>query len=409
MAIKCPVPNCEDSEREFGTEAALKSHIRNKHPDYIPEEQTREVPIVEEDFAILLRKFKIRGDLAVNIAENISHTGGPRAFEDPDILIKRLSLWSTEISPGKRNLIVEQWFAERSIDIPPEVQQKAGMTTDQLREAEKEAKEKETDVRYIYDTDVREIRMAREGERGGTLTQAKELKRIAEEDNDDEKESPFIQDAEGNWMLNPKAKVTGIDYMAVQFMQRSHEKGEPVDPIEALTMASERMKTLRDVFGGGGNNPPAWLTDPVAAANFMKTISGNSGEDSALKGALAEMQQTIEGLKEERWQAQFDALQKQIQDVTGVLSKTLDTIADIKKDTVGRTEMDILHDVATDFTGLLKVELPGLRKDIKDAVGNINLPSPKNQKQREDRKAQYKEAISIDREIEELGQRLFMS
>ena len=33
MAFKCPVPGCEDSEKEFQTEAVLKSHIRNAHPN----------------------------------------------------------------------------------------------------------------------------------------------------------------------------------------------------------------------------------------------------------------------------------------------------------------------------------------------------------------------------------------
>ena len=33
MAFKCPVPGCEDSEKEFRTEAALKSHIRKAHPN----------------------------------------------------------------------------------------------------------------------------------------------------------------------------------------------------------------------------------------------------------------------------------------------------------------------------------------------------------------------------------------
>ena len=36
MAIKCPVPGCEDSEKEFKTEAALLSHIRSGHPEYKP-------------------------------------------------------------------------------------------------------------------------------------------------------------------------------------------------------------------------------------------------------------------------------------------------------------------------------------------------------------------------------------
>ena len=34
MAFKCTVPGGEDSEKGFQTEAALKSHIRNVHPEY---------------------------------------------------------------------------------------------------------------------------------------------------------------------------------------------------------------------------------------------------------------------------------------------------------------------------------------------------------------------------------------
>jgi hypothetical protein len=48
MAFKCPVPGYEDSEKEFQTEAALKSHIRNAHPNM--KEGVRKVPIAEGDF-----------------------------------------------------------------------------------------------------------------------------------------------------------------------------------------------------------------------------------------------------------------------------------------------------------------------------------------------------------------------
>jgi len=50
MVFKCPVPGCEDSEKEFQKESALKSHIRSVHPEYEPGGGAREVPIVEEDF-----------------------------------------------------------------------------------------------------------------------------------------------------------------------------------------------------------------------------------------------------------------------------------------------------------------------------------------------------------------------
>ena len=49
MAFKCPVPGCEDSEKGFQTEAALKSHIRNVHPEY-EGGGARKVLIVGEDF-----------------------------------------------------------------------------------------------------------------------------------------------------------------------------------------------------------------------------------------------------------------------------------------------------------------------------------------------------------------------
>ena len=51
MEVKCPVSGCEDSEKEFKTEAALKSHIRNIHPNFLGEKgPAKEVPIVEYDF-----------------------------------------------------------------------------------------------------------------------------------------------------------------------------------------------------------------------------------------------------------------------------------------------------------------------------------------------------------------------
>lgn len=410
MAFKCPVPGCEDSEKEFQRESALKSHIRNKHPEFVEAQGlAREVPIVEEDFATLLKKFKIRADLAANIAENISHTGGPRAFEDAEILLKRLTKWSTDITPATRNNIIDQWFAERQIDISPEIQQRAGMTTDQIQKAEAATKEAAAEVRYIYDLEARQVRMAKEGEKGGTLAQAKELKKMAEEDEAGGKESPFVQDGEGNWALNPKARVTGVELMAFQSLKQAQEKGEPFDPITAMTKASEQMRILREGFGGGGSSLPAWMTDPVAFTEAIKKIQGGSGEDSAVKESLAAMKKTIEELKDDRSRAQFEAQQKQIQDLAGTLNKTLEAIGDMKKERGGKTEMDILSDIAKEGIGLAKSELPGLRRDIKEALTSIAPPPGKTSEQREERKKKFKEAIDTDQEIEELGKRVFFS
>lgn len=405
--IRCPVEGCDHAP--FKTVQARDSHVRAKHPESLGEKgPAREVPIVEEDFAALLRKFKINADLAYNIAENISHTGGSTVFEDPDILLKRLTLWSTDIPPAKRKNIIEQWFAERQIDISPEIKRKAGMTTERIQEEEKKT-QPETEVKYVFDDTTRQVRMAKEGERGGTMAQAKELKRMAEEDGKQEVESPFMQDGEGRWVLNPQARVTGVELMAVQFMQQSQAKGEPVDPITAMTQAAERWKSLREGLGVGASPSPAWMSDPAAFITMVRTIAPGKEEDSESKAALAAMQQTIAEMKEDKWRTQFEAQQTQIQNITGVLNKALEAIADVKKDRAGRSEMDILHEIATEGIGLAKSELPGLRKDIRDAVGSVTPPPGKTAEQREERKKQYKQAINNDAEIEDIGKRLFFS
>ncbi len=432
--FKCPVEGCE--HEPFKTETALKSHLRSKHPDLASKGEEREVPIVEEDFATLLQKYKIKGDLAANIAEHISHTGGPSVFEKPELLLKGLVAWSSDIAPAKRKLIMERWFAERQIDISSEVQQKAGMTTEQIQKGEVGTKEG-TEVRYVFDEEKRVVRMAKKDEGGGTLSEAKELLKMADERDKEEVESPFIQNEEGRWVLNPKARVSGVELMAVQFMQQAQAKGEPVDPIEAMTRAAETWRTLREGLGGGASalptwmtDPvafvaaiktitgreglgggasalPAWMTDPLAFVQAIKTISGDTGGDSTLKEALATMQKSMDELKEQRWQDQFTGQQKQIQDLANVLKQTLDTISDLQKGRTGRTEMDIIHEIATEGLGFIKTELPGVRKDIREAIGSTGLPPGKTAEEREGRKQRVKGALKTDQEIEEVGKRLF--
>ncbi|MBA7522704.1 hypothetical protein ES705_14824 [subsurface metagenome] len=458
--FQCPVEGCE--HEPFKTETALKSHLRSKHPDSVPQVETREVPIVEEDFATLLRKYKIKGDLAANIAEHISHTGGPSVFEKPELLLKGLVAWSSDIAPAKRKLIMTRWFAEKQIDIPTEVQQTAGMPTDQIQKAEAE-KKGSAEVRYVYDEEAHVVRMAKKDEVGGTLAQAKELLKMAEEREKAGTESPFMQDAEGHWILNPKARVSGVELMAVQFMQQAQAKGEPVDPITAMTRAAETWKTLREGLGVGAGTQPAWMTDPVAFVGAIKTITGQEGlgggagtlptwmtdpvafveaiktitgqeglgggagtqpawmtdpvafvetirkisggteGDSALKEALTEMRQSVDEMKEQRYQDQFTSQQKQIQEVTNVLKQTLETISDLQKGRVGRTEMDIIHEIVTGG----KEELSGLRKDVKEAFTSSSLPPAKSGEEREGRKRRVKKALKTDQDIEEIGQRMF--
>ena len=402
--FKCPVEGCEHEPLQ--TLAGLKSHLRTKHPDFKLEEleEVREVPIVQEDFAAVLQKYKIKADLAANIAEHISYTGGPNVFEEPELLLKGLIDWSAEIAPSKRKNIMTRWFAEKQIDIPSEIQQKAGMKKEQLDKAEEETKEG-AGAKFFYEPESRQIRPAKKDEVGVTLAQAKELKKMADEDEKAGAESPFMQDGEGHWVLNPKARVTGVELMATQFMQQAQAKGEAADPITAMARAAENMKILREGFGGGPSNQPAWMTDPVAFVEAIKKITGGDGGDSALRETLTNMQKSMDEMKEERYRDQFTAQQKQIQDLSTVLKQTIETISDIQKGKVGRTEMDIIHEIVTGG----KEELSGMRKDIKEAFSSTGFPAAKSAEEREARKKRTKKALKTDEDIEELGKQLFFS
>ena len=81
----------------------------------------------------------------------------------------------------------------------------------------------------------------------------------------------------------------------------------------------------------------------------------------------------------------------------------------MEKERVGRTEMDILHEIADKGIDLAKTELPGLRKDLRDALSTVAPPLGKTSEQREDRKKKFKQAIDTDQEIEELGRRVFFT
>ena len=92
---------CPECGQVCKTAQALIAHSKKHSGGLVPPiPGAREVPIVEEDFTTLLQKFKIKGDLAANIAENVSLTGGPKVFEEPELLLKRLTTWSSDILPG---------------------------------------------------------------------------------------------------------------------------------------------------------------------------------------------------------------------------------------------------------------------------------------------------------------------
>ena len=472
------------------------------------EELRRPTPDVEADFEALLKDYGVPEKAALIVTKHVADTGSDKVFERPMELLEKLAKFPRQIPPVTRKNILDHWIAQNKIPVPEEYEDEAEKPAEEIRrrgakegkeeakysvdpetaairvatttdktaltwdEAEKlsqkvEKKQEEKDkkverkVAYVYDTDTNTVRMAREGELGGTMEQAKELKKMAEESKGEEPESPFIADEKGNWTLNPKAKVTGVELMAFETIRKAQEKGEPVDPIDALSQAAEKMKAFREALGGTGAQMPEWISDPVKfletvrgvsgtgegkglpewmsnPLEFIKTVQGITGAgegkslpewmsdpakfletirnlsggdkgDEALKQQVASLEKTLTDLREDRYKEQIEEQKKQLGTLTTSISDLKDQVADLNKPATGRSEMDILHEIATEGIGVLKTELPGFRRDVKDALGSTVLPPAKSAGERKERTTKLRQAVEKDKNIEEIGRRLFFN
>lgn len=415
------------------------------------EDRTAQYTDIQLQFLDLVKKYPVKSP--ETIVDYIT-SQGETVLEDPVKLASALS--ECEITPVRRRQILKHWFAEKGIEVAEELLKKVALPPDQRKEAEsREAAEKESKqakysvdqetagikvastaekaltwdeaeklsksikkeisekgrgkpVTYVYDADAGVVRMAKEGEPGGTLDQAKELKKMADEAKGKQgEESPFIPDTNGNWILNPKAKITGVEFMAFDAIRRAQQKGEPVDPIEMLGQAAEKMKVYQDALGGGGRQLPDWMTDPAKFIQMVQTISGSGKPDETLKTELTELKKSLDEMREQRYKDQLEGQQKQIGVLTNKVVDLTDHIDDIIRGKTGRTEMDIIHEVATEGLGLAKTELSGIRQDIRQLFAGGRLPPPPTSQQREEIKAKLRVGVQTDQELEELGKKLF--
>jgi len=273
-----------------------------------------------------MRKFRIKPEVATNISNNISHIGGQTVFENPELLTKKLASWSTEISPAKRKLIIEQWFAERGIEVPEEVSEKAGKGPDELR---KEARGKvEAENIYYVEPDTAIIRLAAGNERATTLSEAKELQKLIRKDLEEArkrqeaegsvKEPAFVMGEQGAWTLNPKGKIGFGEFAVFQMYQDSLRRGEPIDPVEELTRREEQSLRLKEAMGvkAGGGDTEMTMLDKLDKLGILKKSEGGEGALLSQLSALGLLKKT----GEEGSATQIEMLDKLNQ--LGLLKKT---------------------------------------------------------------------------------------
>jgi len=293
------------------------------------DDQVKEqVPQEEKAFSELLKKYQVglKGNMAETIAENISRTGGERVFEYPERLAERLTAWHEYISPVRRKQIIEHWFAEKGVEVPEEALRTAGLRTSEIREREEEEKarrdeEEKRKAKFFVDQETGQIRAAKEGEKALTWDEAERvadrMKKERSKVDREEKEPPFIQDSEGNWMLNPRARIGGLELLAFEAVRRSQERGEFQDPFEILKERAREVEVMRSVFGGGKET--GGLSETVEALLKVKELTGG---DEETKNLLAGIYNRLKEGAEGRGQSEeVKALREEVQTLRGELER----------------------------------------------------------------------------------------
>jgi|GEM_PF-2287565 len=406
-----------------------------------------EVPILQREFAGHLLKYRVKKEICATIAENIGDTGGPTVFEDPIALNERLTAWSQYTGSALRKQILEHWFAIKGVSVGKEAAAKFGLTAAETkREGEKTRKRQKAAEGAVWMVDVDDsslpkIRMITdESEPGITLTEAK----AAAREIGKEREEPIVtyDEETGRHMPNFKSSFVKQNLSAAwataRQMDRALAEGEAIDPMDVWIEQQAKLMQLKEVMGmgtetrekgtvgelvsalkdlqemareGKAGEQLGWLSDPAQFLKVMREVSGEGKGDDAVKAELVELRRTLADMQEDRRREEIAGLQTQIRQQADTyqqqFSQVMDKIGEMSHPVTGRTEMDILHEVATEGLGTLKTEAAGMRGLIKEAMMGGMLPPQKSPEQREERKEGYRKALKKDQEIEELGRRLF--
>lgn len=431
------------------------------------EEEKVEVPIIQQEFAEHLGKYRIKKEMIDTIAENIAEVGGPTVFEDPETLNQKLVSWSQYIGATLRKQILDHWFAKKGITVSEEVAKKFAFTTSEVaKESKRGTKATEGEVWVVKQDDkgVPRIAMASDDETGITLEEAKNA--VVEIRKSYVGEEPLVIFDEGTQKHTPNFKSDFVKanpmiaWAAAKTMDKAMAEGTEVDPLDVMIANMARIEevrqavtpsrepeskgtiaelidgvkqlqemgkegkvdvpgwlsdpaafieTVQKISGGGRSGTPDWLSDPAKFIEMIRIISPEAKTDEGLKAEVVEMRKAMDEMKEERHRQEVANQQQQIQTLSNKVTELVDKVTDLNKPVTGRTEMDIIHQIASEGIGVIKTELPGLRKDVKDALGSVTLPGTKSTEEKEHRKGKYREALDIDKNIEELGRRIFFT
>ncbi len=309
-------------------------------------------------FLDLIKKYPVKNPETV---VDYVTSQGETVLEEPSELAQALS--ECEITPVRRRQILKHWFASQGVDVPEPILKQATMSTENKAiVAERETKKEE---KYSVDTETGAIKVASTTDKTAlTWDEAEKLSAKIKKDietrekkeakaeakaeakekvGEGDEEIPFILDGEGNWILNPKAKIGGMELLAFEAVRKSQERGEPLDPFEVMKERARDIEMMRSVFGAGegGRGPIDSVEDLIKLKSLLgadedtkallsgiyKRLSeggegkGESEDIKALRDELKDLNKKLEQKERERLADQITGLQNEMSNVRGELTK----------------------------------------------------------------------------------------
>jgi len=199
---------------------------------------------------------------------------------------------------------------------------------------------------------------------------------------------------------------------ALKDLQTMAQEGKVSGLPDWMSNPVEFIKTVQSITERGeAGGAPSWLSDPAEFIKTVRLISGEGKGDDAVKSELSELRRTLREMQEASHKQEMATLQAQIKAQADAHQKQMDEVlAKIEqsgKSVTGRSEFDIIHEVAAEGLGLIKTEAAGMRGMLKEVFSGAGLPARKTPQEMEGRKAGYRKALKADEDIEQLGRRLF--
>jgi len=331
-------------------------------------EQATQFTDKQEKFLNLLKMYPIKNP--ETIVSYVS-SQGEDVLEDPQKLMEALA--DCEISSVRRKQVWKHWLNEQRIDIPEGLEKKAGLPKESLVEMTKKEEEEKRrrEEKYSVEIDTGDIRVATKDEpnplswaeaeklstkiKRGIEERKKAEARVGKED----KEPPFIQDKDGNWMLNPKAKIGGMELLAFEAVRKSQERGERLDPFEVMKERAKDVEMMRSVFGTGKEG--GRLTDSLEDLIKLKTLLGadadsktmlagiynllreggaGKGESEEVKG----LREDLKTLREELERKEREKLTNQITSLSNDLTSLRGELAKVREGATATSEYGIMSE-----------------------------------------------------------------